>query len=94
MKDLGTAAITLLIVVAIIYLSYIGSKFVGKGFALKQRSKYLNLVDQVSVGQDKSIAIVQVGIQYYLVGIASSKIEKLADIEEEDLIPLVEREKV
>lgn len=87
-RGVGTAVVTLLLVVLIIYLSYICSKFIGKGYGVRKRSGFMKLIDQMAVGQDKSIAVIQAGVHYYLIGIASSGITVLAELTEEDLTAL------
>lgn len=79
---------TFLLAAFIIYLSYICSKYLGKGLAKSGSSRYMRLVDQMAVGQNRTLAIVQVGSQYLLLGITQEQIETLAEISEEDLIPL------
>lgn len=88
MEGIGTAVSTLLIVILVIYLSYVGSKMIGKGFRGKRNTRYMNMVDQLVVGQDKSIAIIKVGPNYYMVGITNNGITLLSNLEEEDLIEL------
>lgn len=87
-----TAIGTFLLAAFIIYLSYICSKYLGKGLARSSRSKYMRLVDQLMVGQNRTLAIVQVGEQYLLLGIAQEQIRTLGELTEEELIPLPEME--
>lgn len=85
-----TAIGTFLLAAFIIYLSYICSKYLGKGLAKSSRSRYMRLVDQLIVGQNRTLAIVQVGEQYLLLGIAQEQIQTLAEFTEEDLIPIAD----
>lgn len=52
---------TFVIVACIIYLSYLASKYVGRGMSKGSNSRYMRLIDQLSLGQDRHIAVVQVG---------------------------------
>lgn len=83
-----TAVGTLCIVVLIIYLSYVAAKLVAKGSARAGHSQYMRMVDQIPVGQNRSVSIIQVGDRYFLLGIAEKEIGMLAELEEEGLIPL------
>lgn len=83
-----TAIGTFLLAAIIIYLSYICSKYLGKGLVRSSSSRYMRLVDQMLVGQNRSLAIVQIGTQYLFLGITQEQIQTLAEISEEDLIPL------
>ena len=83
-----TAVGTLCIVVLIIYLSYVAARLVAKGSARSGHSQYMRIVDQMPVGQGRSVSVIQVGDRYFLLGIAEKEIGMLAELEEEGLIPL------
>ena len=51
-------------------------------------STYMKLVDQIVLGQDRHIAVVEVGGKYLLVGITAGQINILTTFEKEELIPL------
>ncbi len=85
---MGSIIVTFIAVVLIIYLSYLFSKYVGKGMAKGGSSRYMRLLDQIALGPDRQIAVVQIGDRYLLVGIASGQINVLTEIEDEDLLPL------
>ena len=59
---------TFLLAAFIIYLSYICSKYLGRGLAKNGSSRYMRLVDQMVVGQNRTLVIVQAGSQYLLLG--------------------------
>ena len=47
-KGIGTAAFTLIVVIFIIYLSYVCSKYIGKkGLGMRRNSKYIKIIDQM-----------------------------------------------
>lgn len=83
-----TAIGTLCIVALIIYFSYVAAKLVAKGSFKAGHSRYMRMVDQLSVGQNRAVSVIQVGDRYFLVGIAEKEIDMLAELEEEGLIPL------
>lgn len=83
-----TAVGTLCIVVLIIYLSYVAAKLVAKGSIRAGHSQYMRMVDQMPVGQNRSVSVIQVGDRYFLLGIAEREISMLAELEEEGLVPL------
>lgn len=72
----------------IIYASYLASKYIGKGLGKGVGSKYMRLIDQIALGQDRHIAIVQIGGRYLLVGVTSGQVNVLSEIQDEDLFPL------
>ena len=79
---------TFFAVIAIIYLSYLASKYIGKGLGRTGSSRYMRLIDQITLGQDRHIAIVQVSGKYLLLGITGSRINVLSEIQDEELFPL------
>lgn len=85
MEELGQALVTLCLVVAILYMSYRASKWIGSGMRMTKRMGYIKILDQTAVAQDKSIAVISAGKRHFLIGIASSRISVLSELSEEDL---------
>ncbi len=79
---------TFIAVVLILYLSYLFSRYLSKGMSKSSSSKYMRLIDQITMGQDRHIAVVQIGTKYLLVGITAGQVNILTEIEDEELIPL------
>lgn len=82
------AIATLIVVVLIIYGSYIASKYIGKGLSKNSSSRYMRLIDQITMGQDRHVAIIQVSGRYFLVGITAGQISVLSELQDEELFPL------
>lgn len=85
MNSVISLASVLILTVLILYLSYLFTKSLGKGIGLKRGGTYMQMLDRLPFGQDKSVAIVRTGSHYYLIGIASSQITLLAELSEEDI---------
>lgn len=83
-----SAVVTFVAVAVIIYLSYLASKYIGTGLNRSGSSKYMRLIDQITMGQDRHIAIVQIGGKYLLVGITAGQICVLSELQDEELFPL------
>lgn len=79
---------TFVAVAVIIYLSYLASKYIGQGMSKSSSSRYMRLIDQITLGQDRHMAIVQIGGKYLLVGVTSSQVNVLSEIQDEELFPL------
>ena len=79
---------TFVAVAVIIYLSYRASKYIGKGMSRAGSSQYMRLIDQITLGQDRHMAIVQVGGKYLLVGVTSGQVNVLSEIQDDELFPL------
>lgn len=74
--------------VLVIYLSYLFSRYIGKSVNGRGGSRYMRIIDQIAVGQDRNMAIVQVGNKYLLVGITAGKIHLLTELADDDLLLL------
>lgn len=83
---------TFIIVAFIIYLSYLASKYLGKGMGRSGASRYMRMIDQLALGQDRHIAVIQVGGKYLLVGVTAGQISILSEVEDEELFPLAPEE--
>lgn len=79
---------TFIAVVLILYLSYLFSRYLSKGMSKSSSSRYMRLIDQIALGQDRHIAIVQIGGKYLLVGVTSGQVNVLSEIQDDNLFPL------
>ena len=79
---------TFIVAALIIYASYLASKYIGKGLGRGTGSRYMRLIDQITLGQDRHMAIVQIGGKYLLVGVTSGQINVLSEVQDEELFPL------
>ncbi len=91
-KGIFTAIFTLIVVVLILYLTYAVTKYIGRGVGVKARSGCMQVKDQIFLGKDRSAAIVQIGMRYFLLGLTSTQVTILSELKEEDLITLDEAE--
>lgn len=88
LKGIFTAIVTLLVVIGILYLAYVVTKYIGNGAILKARSGCMQVRDQIPLGKDRSAAIVQIGERYFFIGISAGQISLLSELDEEDLTSL------
>lgn len=75
----------ILVVVLILYGSYLFTRSIGKRSGIKGRGSLMQMMDRMSLGQDKSVAIVRIGQHYYLIGIASAQVNLMAELSGDDL---------
>ncbi len=83
--SLFQALVSIIILLGILYLAYLASRFLGTSAVKRSSSKHIKLLDIMAVGQDKSVAAIRVGSKKFLIGIAQGSITKLADLSEEDI---------
>ncbi len=74
--------------VLVIYLSYVFSKYMAKGMNKLGSAKYIDVIDRMILGQDKSLAIIQIGEKYYLISMTNSNISMMKEILPEDLMEI------
>jgi flagellar protein FliO/FliZ len=82
LEGMVTAIGMIVIMGGILYLAYISSRSVGKLSLGKRCGQYMKVVDQISLGTDRMIAIVETSGTYLLVGIGSSQITILDKMDE------------
>lgn len=80
--------IAIIAVFAVIYLSYVFSKYLAVGAGKMSGAKYMRVVDRLVLGQDKMMAIVQIGPAYYLAGVTEQSVQILKELDAEDLIEM------
>lgn len=86
----------LLLVVIIIFLSYLAAKYLTKGASKLGGAKHMKVIDRIVVGQDRALLIVQIGKEYYLIGSSDQTISLLKELSPEDLtfLPDVEDQSI
>ncbi len=85
MNSIISLASVLILTVLVLYLSYVFTKSLGNGIGMKRGGSSMEMLDRLSLGQDKAVAVIRAGSRYYLIGIASSQITLLAELSEEDV---------
>ncbi|SDN19861.1 FliO/MopB family protein [Acetanaerobacterium elongatum] len=88
MDEFFSVAGAVLLIIGIVVLAFYSTKWLGKRVGTPLSGKYLAVVDRITLGQDKSIAIIKVNDKYLLVGIASSGITNLGELSSEDIVQL------
>ncbi len=86
MGEFLSVAGAILMIVAIVVLAFYSTRWLGKRMGVSAASKYLTVVDRISLGQDKFIAIVKMGGKHLLIGISSGSVTNLGELSEEDMI--------
>ncbi len=79
--DFLSVAFSLLMLVAVLVLTYFATRWMGKRFSMQGSTGMVKILDRVFVGQDKALMIVQVADKTMLVGMTAHGMTKLCDIE-------------
>ena len=86
LDGMATALGTLLIIGVILWLAYAVSKHIGGSGKISGKTPYMKIIAQLPAGQYGTLAIVQTGKNYLLLGMTSSQITVLDSFE--DLLEL------
>ena len=78
---------------AVLYLSYLFSRYLAVGAAKINKSKYVKIIDRVVLGQDRMILITMIGDKYYLIGSTAQSIQILTELNETDISKMQQDEK-
>ena len=71
---------SLIAIIVILYLSYLGSQYISKNMTLKSAGGSIQIVERFALTQDKLLVIARVDDKYYLMGV-SNNIEILKELE-------------
>jgi len=88
MEEILRAIGILIAFVIILALAYLAARFTGAKLAGYTTGRYIKVIDRIFLGRDKWVCLIQVGNQYYLVGITGQNMEFLGQVSQQDLIPL------
>lgn len=92
LQSIATAIGTLLIVVAILFLTYICTKYIGIRMSVGRytggSSRYISIVDQTLLGQESSVALVRISGRIFLLGITGQNVNLLTELKEDELTEL------
>ncbi len=84
MAEFFTMLGTLLVVCAIMYLAFLASKYTAKIGMFNAKTKNMQVVEQIVLSKDKTIAIVRILDTYHVVGITAGNISILKNLSEDE----------
>ena len=92
MKELIKVIAIMISFIGVLILAYITTRIIGARYARYGYGQFIKIIDRIILGKDKWICLVQVGKNYYVIGVSNRNIELIGQISQEDLVPL-ERKK-
>ena len=75
----------IIVFILILLFCYLSLKYVGRGVVKRGGSANIKIIDRMILGQDKSIVIAKVGKKYYLLGVTSSGIHLISELQPDDI---------
>ena len=92
LRSIVTGFGTLLIIIAILFLTYIFTRYIGNKMGTGRytggTSRYLGTIDRMFLGQESSVALIRVSDRIFLIGITNDNVNLLTEIREEELTEL------
>jgi flagellar protein FliO/FliZ len=70
----------------ILFLIYLSLKYGGNKLQHMQNGRYIKVLERVPLSKENSLLVVKLGEKGYVVSSAAGKVEKLLEIDEEELI--------
>lgn len=74
-------------IILVLFLTYYGTKWLSVKTNLTMKSRYMNIVDKIMLGQNKFLAIAEVNNKFYLLSITEKNINILKELEDFQLLP-------
>jgi flagellar biogenesis protein FliO len=74
LKEFFDGILYLVITIGIFVLTYYSTRFISKRSLEASKTRNMKLIEKVSVGKDKEVALMKVGDQFFLVGIAPNAV--------------------
>lgn len=87
MEDVLTVILYLIGFCALLFLTYVTTRYIGGKQSRAMKGKNINILETVSLGMDKRIHLIKAGKQYVLVASTSKTIEFLTVVDLEDPAP-------
>ena len=78
----------LLIFAFVLLITYFTTRWVGNYQKVRMKSKNLQIIESLSVGNNKTICLIKAGNEYLVVAIGKDEIHPLATLKEEQLTDL------
>ena len=75
----------LLFFLFIIVVTYITTKLIAKKSITYTNSRNIKLVDRIALGMDKSICVINIGNNYYIIAIGKQNIELIDKINKDEI---------
>lgn len=84
MPEILIFVLSLLGIIGLIFLTYYASRWLNRRVS-QSGTRSIRILERSMFGQDKSLVIVKVGGKIMLLGVTAHYIEKISDLDEEDI---------
>lgn len=77
-----------LVMVVVIFAAYIAARWISLKYEKMSSGKYIEQLDRVFVGRDRSVIIIRVGQKVLLLSCSAQGTTLISELDEEDLVPV------
>lgn len=74
--------------ILILVLAAWSVRLLGRGYAIQNRGKMIEVVERVGLGTDKQLLIIKAAGRAYLLGVTAQHIEKIEELDPDSLPPV------
>ena len=86
-KDIFSLIFSIIGIIVVLFLTYYSTKWLSTKTNVAMKSKYMNIIDKIMLGQNKFLAIAEICNKYYLISITENNISIIKELE--DFKPLI-----
>lgn len=91
-KEVFSIIISVMGIVFVLFLTYYSTKWLSIKSTNMSKSKYINVIDKMVLGQNKYLAIVEISNKYYLLSITDNNINIIKELDELDELEIKTKE--
>lgn len=81
-KDIFSLIISVIGIILVLFLTYYSTKWISKKTNVINKSKYMNIVDRIMLGQNSYMAIAEISNKYYLLSITESQVNIIKELDD------------
>ncbi len=85
MSDFWTTFFYIFVMVAVLIAAYFTTKFISGKSRRVLKSRCIHVLDRLPLGKDKSVALIEVADQTFIIGVTNQSINNLGQIDKEAL---------
>lgn len=72
-------------IIFVIFLAYFGTKWLAKRYNGGRSGKYIKILEQKAIGQNKSLIVTQMGDRVFLLGVTNHGVETICSLGMDEL---------
>lgn len=86
MDEYTSQLMAFFMVILVIFLAYVGTKFISAKYTKLNSGKMIKVLERVSLGQDKMLILVTVNKKAYFLGITDKSVSKVCEFDDIEIL--------